>query len=796
MAKPTSFYIDPTKRTEQMEEYGIRTLPEYTGSEYNLRSVIEHPDLRQSTTDYKKAHNLYSLLMGGYGTGDEDSGGGGGGGGGDGGGGYERDEGGTGAGEFNIPDTTTRDQLIDEGIQAAEDDRGSDMLDTFPDYSDVRDVGNPFGYGMQTGPGSSNPRAPGQDVVTNTGTVNLTGPVPGISNPRVSRVVSDALAQTPPGGGDPNMFYDAPVNLIERDHTGHPMAKGKNIVDFSTLSDTGAIQPTIFPEQVDFDQGFIEAGDFSAPGTLADPREKVSGADAANPKNFLEKLGLDQFNFPEAILKTAFNVAIGKPVTVFIDVLKALAGPADPRRVALNELYPDRTSTGTISSGLMTGYNPTSGGFLNMITGGRYGEEAQFGMQEAYQDRIDRIEKTLRNKGLSDAEIADVYAGSYKGDVSTDLFQRLNDLKEAKEKEKSRLDLFSGDVDERDQLLEDLMAQDKATTEGDAKRLADLTGEVDFGMDEAPGVDAFGLMGTEYETPWGGTAPIEDIKIEALKGRHPKAPGQDDVIRGEKVPLGPIDPGVEHPFITGKEEALANKMKASESSNNYKVVNDQGYMGAYQFGDDRLEDYKDETGDNFTRSEFLNSPKKQDEVFNWHVGHIKNYITKNNLDKAIGTEIMGVPVTMDGLISVAHLGGEYGMKNFVETGGKYNPSDDPKGNQGTTLLEYLEKFSTAAESETVDSDYLEYMEKTEEAIAREEDERAAIDRENARVAEAKAIADAAAEKESQYREAQERMNRRGDRDVPSPPTNVGNPFGYYAGGRVGYSKGGIVDLLK
>ena len=30
----------------------------------------------------------------------------------------------------------------------------------------------------------------------------------------------------------------------------------------------------------------------------------------------------------------------------------------------------------------------------------------------------------------------------------------------------------------------------------------------------------------------------------------------------------------------------------------------------------------------------------------------------------------------------------------------------------------------------------------------------------------------------------------------SAPTNVGNPFGYRAGGRVGYGKGGIVDLLK
>ena len=197
------------------------------------------------------------------------------------------------------------------------------------------------------------------------------------------------------------------------------------------------------------------------------------------------------------------------------------------------------------------------------------------GSIDLINQRIDTIENTLADKyNLSAKDIADIKAGAFdpeKMDEQTDLVERLNLLEEAKEKEKGRLDLFSGDVDERDQLLEDLMAQDKATTEGDAKRLADLTGEVDFGMDEAPGVDAFGLMGTEYETPWGGTAPIEDIKIEALKGRHPKAPGQDDVIRGEKVPLVPIEPGVKHPFITGKEEALANKMKASESSNNYKV---------------------------------------------------------------------------------------------------------------------------------------------------------------------------------------------------------------------------------
>ena len=203
---------------------------------------------------------------------------------------------------------------------------------------------------------------------------------------------------------------------------------------------------------------------FMVPGALGvDPLEKddvLSGAitakDAADP-GFLSKIGLGQFDPAEAFVKTAINAAVGKPVTLLIDILKDLLPPQDPRAGALKELYPDRTSAGTIASGLMTGYNPVSGGFLNTITGGRVGDPTTYGLQEAYQDRIDTVENTLKNKyGMTTADIADVRAGSYKGDVDSDLLQRLVDLDEAKAKEKARLDLFSGDVDDRDQMLEDL----------------------------------------------------------------------------------------------------------------------------------------------------------------------------------------------------------------------------------------------------------------------------------------------------------------------------------------------------
>ena len=79
----------------------------------------------------------------------------------------------------------------------------------------------------------------------------------------------------------------------------------------------------------------------------------------------------------------------------------------------------------------MKGYNPVSGNPL----------DPTYGLQEAYQDRIDTIENTLKTKyNMTDAEIADVKAGSYTGDVDTNLFETLTDLEDAKEKEKITLE--------------------------------------------------------------------------------------------------------------------------------------------------------------------------------------------------------------------------------------------------------------------------------------------------------------------------------------------------------------------
>jgi len=147
-------------------------------------------------------------------------------------------------------------------------------------------------------------------------------------------------------------------------------------------------------------------------------------------------------------------------------------------------------------------------------------------------------------------------------------------------------------------------------------------------------------------------------------------------------------PTNERIMLASADKNFKTSMKKSESSGNYMVVNQEGYMGAYQFGNARLTDFKNATGKNFTKQEFLESQELQDEVFDWHTNDIVSYVNNKGLDKYIGTEINGVLVTLNGLVAVAHLGGKSGMSKFLKTDGKYNPADS----NGTTLTNYLNKF--------------------------------------------------------------------------------------------------------
>ena len=127
---------------------------------------------------------------------------------------------------------------------------------------------------------------------------------------------------------------------------------------------------------------------------------------------------------PEGILSQIKDAAAnyfqsGGVLGIGADILGGLLPDMDPRQQALREFY-GYDNTGSVPQGqLMAGYNPVSGGLFSPTT---------YGLQNAYQKRIDMINRTLARK----------YAdGDYSG---TQLDERLKALQNAKIQESMMLD--------------------------------------------------------------------------------------------------------------------------------------------------------------------------------------------------------------------------------------------------------------------------------------------------------------------------------------------------------------------
>jgi hypothetical protein len=134
----------------------------------------------------------------------------------------------------------------------------------------------------------------------------------------------------------------------------------------------------------------------------------------------------------------------------------------------------------------------------------------------------------------------------------------------------------------------------------------------------------------------------------------------------------------------------------TESGGNWQAKNDvmgsggkAGHFGRLQFGQARLEDAARAGAipQGVTPQQFMADPELQKRAESWHFSDIDSYIKQNGLDRAVGANINGVPVTLDGMRAVAHLGGKEGLQKFIATGGKYNPADV----NGTSLMSYMQQ---------------------------------------------------------------------------------------------------------
>lgn len=132
----------------------------------------------------------------------------------------------------------------------------------------------------------------------------------------------------------------------------------------------------------------------------------------------------------------------------------------------------------------------------------------------------------------------------------------------------------------------------------------------------------------------------------------------------------------------------------AESGGRTDVINQFGYGGRMQFGQDRLNDAiaAGVAPQGTTVQAFAQSPQLQQRVEAWHFNDINNYIQSQGLGKYVGQTVGGAVVTPQGMLAAAHLGGKAGLKQFLESGGKYNPPDQ----LGTTMASYMSRFGGVA----------------------------------------------------------------------------------------------------
>ena len=212
---------------------------------------------------------------------------------------------------------------------------------------------------------------------------------------------------------------------------------------------------------------------YQTPRTIADQNailgQTFAAEDVDSEGNLLES-GINKMKsiFPDfdplmAIGKIAFNNYIGAPITLAVDVLKAVLPEQDPRQTALDEFYTtgegaqylDPSSENYIPG--MENYNIVSGSdTLNKLTGGKLIDETTYGLQEAYQDRIDTINESLNKFDKYNPNHPD-----YDPAKTKELTDRVKNLEEAKAKESDILSLYEGDIEDRDQMLEDISLQNK-----------------------------------------------------------------------------------------------------------------------------------------------------------------------------------------------------------------------------------------------------------------------------------------------------------------------------------------------
>ena len=139
---------------------------------------------------------------------------------------------------------------------------------------------------------------------------------------------------------------------------------------------------------------------------------------------------------------------------------------------------------------------------------------------------------------------------------------------------------------------------------------------------------------------------------------------------------------IEIPAIRNHNKFL-DEVGFRESSNNYKAVNQFGYLGKYQFGRKTLNaiGFKD-----ISNYEFLSNPKIQEEAMLVLLQKNKHTL-RREIKKYVGETVNGIYITESGILAAAHLGGAGNVRKFFRKGYEFEDGN------GTKMTSYMIRFS-------------------------------------------------------------------------------------------------------
>ncbi len=120
-----------------------------------------------------------------------------------------------------------------------------------------------------------------------------------------------------------------------------------------------------------------------------------------------------------------------------------------------------------------------------------------------------------------------------------------------------------------------------------------------------------------------------------------------------------------------------------ESSNNYKAVNQFGYLGKYQFGRKTLNAIGFDLISNY---DFLFNPSIKEEAILTLLKKNKHTL-RREIKKYVGQTINGIYITESGILAAAHLGGAGNVRKFFRKGYEF------KDGNGTKMTSYMVRFA-------------------------------------------------------------------------------------------------------